>query len=354
MLNIQLQSGDHQSDLVPQQNSHVSPGGQPSIPLFPGVLVDFSQRGLRLTFVLAVSILCLCSFCLPALADCASAHLVCPPPTISGGSVTANSITIYWSAAPPPTQGSYSFYQVGWLGGGAPRGQSPQILAPTTVYTTPPLPPGTHSVQVQGCYGQVFSLADCSGWTTKSIATSTPPPCAQGTQWYYISAQCLPPGSYEQICFNMSYNEANQMLTASCWYQPDDVGTLKFKQTILGVWDCAPGSDIEGIRGRLQCRANPTTYGYGAAVPNGSYQQSCMWWNVQASNLAAMCWDFHDKIDYGNDPQNPPRGWNIVNLDLSQCDMTKDIENNHGKLACTQRPLGQAPLKLEPPGPKNP
>jgi hypothetical protein len=50
MLNIKLQPGDYQGDLVPQQNSsHISPGGQPSIKLAMGNSLYSPGGGFRLT-----------------------------------------------------------------------------------------------------------------------------------------------------------------------------------------------------------------------------------------------------------------------------------------------------------------
>jgi Fibronectin type III domain len=268
------------------------------------------------------------------------APLPVPVPVLSTSS-TVNSIMVQWSST-----ASYSFYQVGWSFGGGGRQQSGQLQGNS--FATAPLTPSTTvSVQVQGCYyGGLLGRSTCSGWKNGTGTTLAAPPCPAGTRWYYVSAQCLPAGTYQEICFNMTYNESNQSLTASCYYEPDDKGSSKFKQTTLIVSGCAPGTDIEGIRGRLQCRANLTTYGYGAAVPNGSYQQSCMWWNVQQTILSSMCWDFRGRINYGNDPQNPPDGWRIATIDLSGCDMTRDVENIKGKLTCTPRPSGQALLMI--------
>lgn len=196
------------------------------------------------------------------------------------------------------------------------------------------------------------------------VLVLTPP--ASRTAW----AQAAPGGSYLQSCINIGFDTATNTLTAHCAYQPNDLphpggpivtGVLGITpgttyQTSLITTNCAQGADIENIRGALQCQADPTIYGYGGAVPNGSYQHSCMWWSVTGSTLNAACWDFsHGKINYGNNPSlsetqgwtNLPAGWvTYAGLDLTTCDMTADIENIRGQLICTPRPPGEALLRI--------
>src|ERR1700691_2650930 len=153
------------------------------------------------------------------------APLPVPVPVLSTSS-TVNSIMVQWSST-----ASYSFYQVGWWFGGGGRQQSGQLQGNS--FAIAPLTPSTTvSVQVQGCYyGGLLGRSTCSGWKNGTGTTLAAPPCPAGTRWYYISAQCLPAGTYQEICFNMTYNESNQSLTASCYYEPDDKGSSKFKQT---------------------------------------------------------------------------------------------------------------------------
>jgi len=160
-----------------------------------------------------------------------------------------------------------------------------------------------------------------------------------------------PSGSYQQICDSVAFNATTNTLSAACEYQMNDAGAgmtyhAPYRSSLVTSY-CAQGTDIESIRSRLQCLAAPGTYGYEGAVPKGSYQQSCMWWSVAGSTLSAMCWDFvAGKINYGNDVNNPPSGWIIVTVDLTQCDMTRDIENIQAQLVCVPRPPGQPTLRI--------
>jgi hypothetical protein len=175
---------------------------------------------------------------------------------------------------------------------------------------------------------------------------------ASHTALAQISGAAAPSGSYQRICDGIAFDATTNTLSANCNYQMNDAYAggmtvhTPYHSSLVTSY-CAQGTDISSIRSRLQCLAAPGTYGYQGAVPKGSYQQSCMWWSVTGSTLSAMCWTFVDgKINYGNDVNNPPDGWVIVTVNLTQCDMTRDIENIQGQLVCSPRPVSQATLSI--------
>jgi hypothetical protein len=161
--------------------------------------------------------------------------------------------------------------------------------------------------------------------------------CSSSIANAQTSGGYAPKGSYQQTCIGISFNEGSLTLNALC----QDGSGLAQVQTSLPVAACDPQSDIENIRGDLQCNARAGTWGQGGAGPAGSYQQSCRYWSVSGTTLSAACWTYQN----GRIDQNDYNGWAQVTLDLSQCGMNGDIENIRGELLCTQ-PAPNSPAAL--------
>lgn len=174
-------------------------------------------------------------------------------------------------------------------------------------------------------------------------------PCAHAGQ--PTNGGAIPQGSYIRSCNQISFDPSAQILRAQCNSTPPSnssgvaqalgagPGFQGIASAELHVAACNPGADIENLNGRLQCQALSGTWGEGGAVPNGSYQQSCDQWNEQMVNgngatyprLAARCKTFN-----GN-------GTIEALLDLSQCSMSGDIQNDHGTLLCAPAPSTPPP-----------
>jgi hypothetical protein len=174
-----------------------------------------------------------------------------------------------------------------------------------------------------------------------------------------------PPGSYIQTCGAISYDPPSTTLTATCAPRsPQQTAstiiaeaaggfvqaTLSPVTSSLQVSYCDPAADIDNVNAHLQCKALAGTWGQAGAVPNGSYQESCQYWTVMngangAATLNAQCWTYaRGAIDYF---AAGPGAWASAQLDLTQCDMAGDIQNNRGQLLCQPAPVSPPP----PPGP---
>jgi hypothetical protein len=173
-----------------------------------------------------------------------------------------------------------------------------------------------------------------------------------------------PLGSYVQTCGAISYDPASTTLTATCAPRSPQQSastviaeatgfgptTLSPVTTSLQVSYCDPAADIDNVNAHLQCKALAGTWGQGGAVPNGSYQESCQYWSVTkalsgAATLNAQCWTYaRGAIDYFATGSG---AWASAQLDLTQCSMSGDIENDRGQLLCQPAPAAPPP----PPGP---
>jgi len=154
----------------------------------------------------------------------------------------------------------------------------------------------------------------------------------------------LPPGSYQRICGNASYNSATQKLSANCptSTNPSD----PWDKTALIVSYCDPSSDIAAMDGWLQCTAKPGTWGYEGAVPAGSYQKSCDHYQVQTvaqqgPTLSVRC---KSVMLAGYAKWGP----GILSLNLTGCSHTGDIAMMNGlgsngitTLTCVPAPANQ-------------
>ena len=126
-----------------------------------------------------------------------------------------------------------------------------------------------------------------------------------------------PPGSYLQSCTGIVFTEGHK-LTANCkggeWHP------------VLDLSQCAPGADIVNKGGALTCAAPRGTWGFGGAVPAGSYRQTCSRENVRGQGeemaLTATCrgGDGHDYV---------------TSVPLKDCRINADIGNHQGQLLCT-------------------
>jgi hypothetical protein len=174
----------------------------------------------------------------------------------------------------------------------------------------------------------------------------------------------VPLGSYIQTCGAISYDPASTTLTATCAPRsPQQTtstviaeatgfgpATLSPDTTSLQVSYCDPAADIDNVNAHLQCKALAGTWGQGAAVPGGSYQESCQYWTVTngpngAATLNAQCWTYaRGAIDYFATGSG---AWASAQLDLTQCSMAGDIQNDRGQLLCQPAPPAPPP----PPGP---
>jgi CVNH domain len=121
-----------------------------------------------------------------------------------------------------------------------------------------------------------------------------------------VGAHAQPAGSYQKTCRNIAID--GNTLTASC----RDRGG-HYKNSRLDIGPCLAGS-IFNENGTLKCSF--------AAVPTGSYQQSCGSVRVENGTLYAVC----QKIGSG-------QGGSSLN-DYAHC--WSDISNVNGYLACDQ------------------
>ncbi|MET3527874.1 CVNH domain-containing protein [Phenylobacterium koreense] len=119
----------------------------------------------------------------------------------------------------------------------------------------------------------------------------------------------IPPGSYQQTCRDIRVS--GPTLTATCrdsrgrW----TVSSMRFDQ-------CR--GDIQNNNGRLRC-SNSGAPGWGGAIPNGTFQQSCRDARVSGNVLTATC------------PDNRGR-WTTSSIRFRDCRF--DIRNDNGRLAC--------------------
>jgi hypothetical protein len=167
----------------------------------------------------------------------------------------------------------------------------------------------------------------------------------------------VPQGSYTQTCSNIAWDSTNAILTATCAARTPPGGIAQAlgagapftaaTANTLAVGYCDPTGDISNVNGHLQCPAKPGTWGGGGAVPNGSYQQSCQNWTVTNGvrgsavtvRLDASCWTY----DMGRINWFTNVGWAELEIDLTQCSMSGDIQNHHGQLLCQPTSLSPAP-----------
>ncbi len=129
---------------------------------------------------------------------------------------------------------------------------------------------------------------------------------------------------------DVKYMVPADRLTADCNYGFG--GTNGSGLTHLNVAACDPRSDIANIQGWLTCQANPGLFGEGGVVPAGSYQQSCVHYEVTGSILSAMCWNYKN----GRINWNDLSGMQKAQVDLKKCGVGGDIENIRGVMRCTQ------------------
>jgi len=180
------------------------------------------------------------------------------------------------------------------------------------------------------------------------------------------SGAAVPQGSYTQTCSNIAWDGVNAILSANCAQRTPPGGVAQALgagapfaasiATILPESYCDPAGDISNVNGHLQCPAKPGTWGGGGAVPNGSYQESCQNWTVTNGvrgsaitvRLDALCWT------YANGAINwyTNAGWAEIEIDLTQCSMSGDIQNHRGQLLC--QPVSLSPAPSTPPTPAPP
>ena len=127
-------------------------------------------------------------------------------------------------------------------------------------------------------------------------------------------AQSIPSGSYQQTCKNIGVR--GEVLAANC---QDADG--KWEATLLRDFRSC-GSDIVNDNGALRCGNTGAGLqsGYQAAVPNGSYTQSCQEIRAHGDDLEARC-------------QTSDGRWHKTKLDdYQKC--RGDVANENGNLRC--------------------
>jgi hypothetical protein len=156
-----------------------------------------------------------------------------------------------------------------------------------------------------------------------------------------VEGQGIPPGSYIQTCTVTSFVAATHVLAADCEPFP---GAHRISN-LLTVSQCA--GEIRNHGGYLQCPALPGTWGYGGAIPDGDYQQSCVAMQVTTPafsrsrhyELSASC----EKVDVATSYSGPfhlqktttitkHSVWTVI--DLANCQIGAYIRNVAGQLQC--------------------
>jgi len=154
----------------------------------------------------------------------------------------------------------------------------------------------------------------------------------------------VPPGNYAQTCSVDSFNATTQELTTYCSPMP---GAPKqtWPKNVLTISYCS--GEIINRAGYLQCPAQPSTWGYGGAIPPGRYQESCKAMMVtdpaHSGNghftLSALC----ERVDVSTKYSGPFHVFKSTTtikhdvgatLDLSNCQMGGNIDNVAGQLQC--------------------